>query len=404
MYNVLVVDDDRITLETLGERLKSYGDFFTPIYACNGKEAVEFLQQQEISLLVTDLIMPGDIDGWALIEHIEENHPGMPAIVITSCEDEDKVNELQMRVRHLFKKPVKIAQLVQAVTDILNEELTSGNLNGVSIGSFLQLLEMEGKTCLLEVVVSPKDKGLLYIYKGKLYDALYGDYESQEAACQLIALDNAEFHIKTLPKRKIRQTIKSELMSVIMEAMLLKDNTSEQNEHENGLGNEDDMNHDMSAVFDMSGILSEQAVEGSNNNQTGESISPSKQKEKDDMALEIILEDLRGINGYKAAALMNFTGEILAADSVDAAIDLGNVGAVFNDIFRSSHEAAGKVGLQVCNELTMRTPNGLVIMACSGVDAPVHFHLIAVLSEDGNQALAKMQLDKMIPKIMDELS
>ena len=41
MYNVLVVDDDRITLETLGERLKSYGDFFTPIYACNGKEAVE---------------------------------------------------------------------------------------------------------------------------------------------------------------------------------------------------------------------------------------------------------------------------------------------------------------------------------------------------------------------------
>jgi hypothetical protein len=43
-------------------------------------------------------------------------------------------------------------------------------------------------------------------------------------------------------------------------------------------------------------------------------------------------------------------------------------------------------------------------MACSGVDAAVHFHLIAVLTKDGNQALAKMQLDKMIPKIMKELS
>ena len=121
------------------------------------------------------------------------------------------------------------------------------------------------------------------------------------------------------------------------------------------------------------------------------------------MALETILEDLRSIKGYKASALMNFTGEILATDSVDAEIDLANVGAVFNDIFRSSHEAAGKVGLQVCTELTMKTPDGMVVMACSGVDAAVHFHLIAILTQDGNQALAKMQLDKMIPKIMDEL-
>lgn len=405
MHNVLVVDDDRITLEILGERLESYGDFFSPIYACNGEEAVKVLQQQEVSLLVTDLVMPGKLNGWALIEHIEENYPGLPAIAITACEDEDKIKALQTRVRHIFKKPVEVTQLVQAVTDILNEDLTSGSLNGVSIGSFLQLLEIEGKTCLLEVAVSPTDKGLLYIYKGKLYDALYGDFEAQEAACRLIALDNAHFHIKMLPKKKIRQTIKTKLMSVLMEAMLFKDEAADQSEHENNptgifLGKEDDM----AELFDMSTIIPEQAVEELNNNQEGESISPSKQKEKDVMALETILEDMRGINGYKASALMNFTGEILAADSIDAAVDLGNVGAVFNDIFRSSHEAAGKVGLQVCNELTMRTPNGLVIMACSGVDSPVHFHLITILSQDGNQALAKMQLDKMIPVIMDELS
>ena len=399
MYNVLVVDDDRITLEILGERLESYGDFFTPLYACNGEEAIELLQQQEISLLVTDLVMPGKIDGWALVDHIEENHLDLPAIVITGCEDNDKVKKLEKRVRHVFKKPVKITQLVQAVTNILNEDLTSGNLHGVSIGSFLQLLEIEGKTCLLEVAVSPKDKGLLYIYQGKLYDALYGDLEAQEAACQLIALDNARFHIKTLPKKKIRQTIKAELMSVLMEAMLIKDKAEDQSEHDynptdNIFGKEDDTPK----------TTPDQEVTELNNNQKGESISPSKQKEKDVMALETILEDMRGINGYKASALMNFTGEILAADSIDAAVDLGNVGAVFNDIFRSSHEAAGKVGLQVCNELTMKTPNGLVIMACSGVDAPVHFHLIAILSQDGNQALAKMQLDKIIPVIMNELS
>lgn len=94
MYDILVVDDDLFALALLEEQLKNYGDFFTPVYASNGKEAVEILSQVEISLLVTDLIMPGDINGWHLIEYIENFHPNIPIIVITGCKDEEKVAEL----------------------------------------------------------------------------------------------------------------------------------------------------------------------------------------------------------------------------------------------------------------------------------------------------------------------
>lgn len=121
------------------------------------------------------------------------------------------------------------------------------------------------------------------------------------------------------------------------------------------------------------------------------------------MSLESHLQNLREVKGYKASAIMNFTGEPLATDSMDASIDLALVGATFNDIFRSAHEASKKIGLEATREAVFKTPKGLIIMQCSGTDSRVHFHVICVLSDDGNQALAKMRFDQMVPKVMAEL-
>lgn len=122
------------------------------------------------------------------------------------------------------------------------------------------------------------------------------------------------------------------------------------------------------------------------------------------MALESYLESLKRINGYKASAIMNYTGEILVQDSVDDKIDLGLVGATFNDIFRTAHEASTKIGLEACQESIISTPKGVIIMRCSGVKSKVHFHTIAIVNHDGNQALVKMELEKMVPSVMAELS
>ena len=121
------------------------------------------------------------------------------------------------------------------------------------------------------------------------------------------------------------------------------------------------------------------------------------------MSLEKHLEALRDIKGYKAAAIMNFTGEVLASDSVDSSVDLAMVGATFNDIFRSAHEASNKIGLDACTETAISTPKGLVLMRCSGTHSRVHFHTITVMAADGNQALAKMKVEQAVPKIMNDL-
>lgn len=122
------------------------------------------------------------------------------------------------------------------------------------------------------------------------------------------------------------------------------------------------------------------------------------------MALDTVLDDLKSLKGYRAAGIMTHTGEMLASHTTDSKINFDVVGATFNDIFRSAHEAAGKVGMGVNNETQIVTPNGIIIMLCTGINAAAHAHMIAVIDKDGNQALARMTMEKMAPKVVSELS
>lgn len=121
------------------------------------------------------------------------------------------------------------------------------------------------------------------------------------------------------------------------------------------------------------------------------------------MALEALLAEMRGVNGYMASAILDFTGETLATDTVATSVDLAVAGATFNDIFRGAHAAAGKVGFGAATDMVIQTPAGVIVMMCTGVEAKVHLHLVTVLAKDGNQALAKMTMHKIGPKAMDEL-
>ena len=431
MYDILVVDDDLFALALLEEQLKSYGDFFTPVYASNGKEAVEILSQVEISLLVTDLIMPGEINGWHLIEYIENFHPNIPIIVITGCKDEEKVAELEGRVREILLKPIRVKQLVKIVTNILNEDIASGNLKGVSVGSFLQLLEMDEKTCLLEVGTSPKNKGLLYIHQGKLYDAEYGDLQEYEAACRLIAMDNVSFKIKALPKLEIRRRIKGELMSIIMDAMKLKDEVKHYElEHPPKNEKQDEVHKAFQADWRQS-VKEEEEEEAMLIDENEPALPPPVQTptieqmvdqrseqsnasqqmplascstESCTTTLESLLGRLRSIKGYKGAGIMDFSGETIASDSLDPNLDIVSTAAIFNDIFRSAQETSTTSGLHSCHELTLRTEECIIILCASGDTSAVPFHLIAILDKNGNQALTRIQLAKIIPLAAQELN
>lgn len=122
------------------------------------------------------------------------------------------------------------------------------------------------------------------------------------------------------------------------------------------------------------------------------------------MAIEQHLSEIKTVKGYQACGVMHFAGDLLAYDSVAPNIDLALVGATFNDVFRTAHEVCEKIGLEAAREMVLLTPRGTIVMLCSGTKAKAHFHMITILTSDGNQALAKMQMEKSVPGITGELA
>src|SRR5215468_9979621 len=51
--------------------------------ACNGLEASRKLESLDVAAVLTDLRMPG-MDGFQLLQHIRENKPSLPVVVLTA--------------------------------------------------------------------------------------------------------------------------------------------------------------------------------------------------------------------------------------------------------------------------------------------------------------------------------
>lgn len=76
---VLIVDDDPLVRETLGLIFEDLG--WRVRNASSGSEARSvLLGGQKFDLLLTDIRMPGELNGWALAEEVRRGHPDLPII------------------------------------------------------------------------------------------------------------------------------------------------------------------------------------------------------------------------------------------------------------------------------------------------------------------------------------
>ncbi|MDM8544053.1 response regulator [Desulfococcaceae bacterium HSG7] len=222
MDKVLCVDDSVMLLNYLREHFKRYADIFEFITARDGVEAIDILKQEHISLLITDLQMP-KVDGLVLLAYTNKYHPSISCIVMTAHGTPKIKETLQPDILHYIEKPFKADALAQSVLAALKQDLPGGSLSGISIVNFLQMIEMEQKTCLCEVETEDNPKGFFYFQGGLLYHAVFGNLKGVEAALKMIQIDNATINFRKPPERKIPRRIKTELVALIIEAMRLKD-------------------------------------------------------------------------------------------------------------------------------------------------------------------------------------
>ena len=125
VYTIVLVDDDRNLLNTVGDALEaeSFG-----VRRYNGSaEALDALKEHPADVAVLDIKMPG-IDGFELLTRLRRDNPNLPVIFLTSKDDElDEVLGLRMGADDYITKPVSSRLLTERIRALIRRrELTDG--------------------------------------------------------------------------------------------------------------------------------------------------------------------------------------------------------------------------------------------------------------------------------------
>jgi len=126
---VLVVDDVEQQREMAFDLLTSLGYQVTTV--ASGREAVDYLKDHQVDLVVMDMIMEKDFDGLDTYQEILKIRPGQKAVITSGFSATERVNEMQeLGAGAYIKKPYTRQSLGRAIREELDDkvktELTAG--------------------------------------------------------------------------------------------------------------------------------------------------------------------------------------------------------------------------------------------------------------------------------------
>lgn len=109
---ILVLDDEPAVRQTLCEHLHQLG--YLTLECATGEEALALLHQTpDIDLLISDLMLPGEINGAEVIRQAQQKWPKLATLLISGQDLRHQPVTLPLCER--LAKPWQAAQLVQAL-------------------------------------------------------------------------------------------------------------------------------------------------------------------------------------------------------------------------------------------------------------------------------------------------
>ncbi len=123
MYNIVVCDDDRDIVSALTVYLTGEGYRVLPAYT--GQEALDWMEREEVHLILMDIMMPG-LDGLGATERLRERS-NVPVILLTAkSEDCDKVQGLNLGADDYVTKPFSPTEVLARVKSQLRRYTVLG--------------------------------------------------------------------------------------------------------------------------------------------------------------------------------------------------------------------------------------------------------------------------------------
>lgn len=122
MYNVLLVDDEILVREAISENINWNELGYNLVGTCqNGKEAIEFLEENHVDVVLTDICMP-ILDGMELIKYTYNKFPDISVIIFSGFDEFEYAQKaIKYNVEEYILKPVTAAELSKVLTSTKEE-------------------------------------------------------------------------------------------------------------------------------------------------------------------------------------------------------------------------------------------------------------------------------------------
>lgn len=121
MIKVLIVEDDPMVAEFNKRYLNEVKGFSLAGIVHNVKDAKEFLEKEQVNLLLLDVYMPG-MNGLELLHFIREQKMAVDVILITAAADTEKIQTaLRLGVTDYLIKPFEFERFSNALEKYKNK-------------------------------------------------------------------------------------------------------------------------------------------------------------------------------------------------------------------------------------------------------------------------------------------
>lgn len=218
MKTVLFVEEKMHVRENFIRLLDHAADFFKVLTADTVQQAADIIESIKVDIVITGRhVSAKEI---ILLDQCLRHHQEIKLVVMAERKSRIAGMLKAFEYKIQFDAPVDLNLLL----DTLLEEFQvhdGGHIRGIGIGSFLQMIELEAKTCVIKVFEGTQS-GCLYCDGGELIEAELNELNGKEAAFRILAMEEPLISIEYQPFEK-RKSIPISLMSLLLESGRLND-------------------------------------------------------------------------------------------------------------------------------------------------------------------------------------
>jgi len=182
---ILVADDDPVIRKLFEHRLKKAG--YEVTVASDGTEAARLLNDTMFDVVITDLIMPGKIDGIEVLKIAKEKSVEIDVIVITAHSSIDTaVEAMKKGAVDYLEKPINFDELFLRLDKIA--EVKAMLKNAGDLREAMNVTELSAAQTIQELeIANSKQRTLLARLEDLLSDPRSAERTRIEQALRLLA-------------------------------------------------------------------------------------------------------------------------------------------------------------------------------------------------------------------------